>query len=636
MCGIFGVVDFSKRIDLLSFSEALNTLEHRGPDSGNGEFFEEEAFNLFLGHRRLSIIDLNAGANQPMYNQSRSKVIIFNGEIYNYLELRKELIDLGYSFLSSSDTEVILASFEEWGENCLNRFIGMFAFVIYDKDLNEIFVARDRVGVKPLFIAEFNNCISFSSELKPLVGLAGFDKTISKRALTDYFRLGYVPAPLSIYSCVRKMVPGSYLKYNLHSRVLNESVYWDVNSYFKRPKLSIDYFEAKGVLKDVIFSACEYRMVSDVPVGVFLSGGYDSSLVTAVLQKSATSPIHTFSVGFEDPNYDESSFSSAVAGYLGTNHTEYICSELEAQSIIPELPFYYDEPFGDSSAIPTILVSRLAKKRVDVALSADGGDELFAGYNKYSNALKAHSLKSKVPRFLRPLIGKSIEVAPAFMLEKLSGKKPNRDISMKFSNIFTSDLSELEFMQLISTSSMKHNSIFNESVLLDSIDKSAFGRLSDLDGIEKLDQLLALDFKTYLPDDILTKVDRATMSVSLEGREPLLDHRLIELACQLPTDFKMRDGKKKLILKDIVHDYIPKEIMDRPKMGFGIPVVDWMRQDLADLFCSYITRDKLQVTGFFNEDEILSMLKSYLKGDNSQFTLLWYIFTFLMWYDKWK
>ncbi len=637
MCGILGIFDFNKSYEKERFNDALDTLTHRGPDAGECEVISLNHCDIYLGHRRLSIIDLHSSANQPMFNIRGNKVIIFNGEIYNYRDIRLDLIGLGYEFKTDSDTEVILSSYEEWGESCLSKFIGMFAFSIYDLEKKTAFIARDRVGVKPLYYSAFNNCFAFSSELKALLNIPGFGNEINKNALGQYLKFGYIPAPSSIYSGTFKLLPGNYIIYNLQDQTYNIKEYWNVLNYYNKPELDLPYSELKENLKEIISSACNYRMIADVPVGVFLSGGYDSSMVAAMVQKDSTNPIHTFSIGFDDEKYNEANYARAVSDFLNTKHTEYVCSKKESQDIIPDLPYFYDEPFGDSSSIPTILVSRMAKKQVDVALSADGGDEIFGGYNKYSNSIKTVGLKNQIPSFLRTPFGAMFNNIPVEIIGKFIGKKTDKDIVRKFSLALRNDLGEFEFMKLISTSNSEKN-IFDELILEKSDDKfpSNFDDIEQILNVNSVNQMLAIDFKTYLPDDILTKVDRATMSVSLEGREPLLDHRLIEFSASLPIKYKINKGNKKIIFKDIVHDYIPKNIMDRPKMGFGIPVKDWMRTDLIDLFRSYLTPDKIKNTGVLNASKIDQMLQSYLQGDDSYFTLLWYVFNFMMWYEKWK
>ena len=337
----------------------------------------------------------------------------------------------------------------------------MFAFAIYDLENKIAFIARDRVGVKPLYFSTFNNCFAFASELKALLKIPGFVNDIDKSALFQYFKYGYIPAPSSIYSGTFKLLPGNYIIYNIKDQIYDIKEYWNVLSFYNKPELELPYAELKENLKDIISSACNYRMVSDVPVGVFLSGGYDSSMVAAMIQKDSSNPIHTFSIGFDDEKYNEANYAKAVSNFLNTNHTEYFCSKKESQDIIPDLPYFYDEPFGDSSSIPTILVSRMAKKKVDVALSADGGDEIFGGYNKYSNSIKTVGLKNRIPSFLRGSSGAMFNNIPIEIIGKFIGKKTDKDIVRKFSLALTNDLGMFDFMKLISTSNSENN-LFEE------------------------------------------------------------------------------------------------------------------------------------------------------------------------------
>jgi asparagine synthase (glutamine-hydrolysing) len=375
-------------------------------------------------------------------------------------------------------------------------------------------------------------------------------------------------------------------------------------------------------------------MIADVPVGVFLSGGYDSSLITAILQK-ACGNIKTFSIGFEEDEYNEAHHAKKVATYLGTMHTEKYCNRGEAQKIIPTLSTYYDEPFADSSAIPTILVSQLAKERVKVALSADAGDELFGGYNKYSNAILSQELRNKIPSFGRKLAGYTFRSLPTSFISKVRGKDTPADLVDKFSRALTHNLDAFAIMKLISKAYGKEHAIrklFSTPVKYTS---SSFDEIAKLSGKDEVSQMLAIDYKTYLVDDILTKVDRATMSVSLEGREPLLDHRLIEFAARLPSQYKIDKLNKKIILKDLTHRYIPKNIMDRPKMGFGVPVRDWMRNELKEVFEYYLSSKSINENYLFNSKQIAEWKQKYYNGDNSYFPILWNIFIYLMWHERW-
>ncbi|NQV74416.1 MAG: asparagine synthase (glutamine-hydrolyzing), partial [Bacteroidetes bacterium] len=402
MCGISGFVDFKKQLDKESLKGMVHSTTHRGPDDSGCEFYSNQAEHIGLGHNRLAIIDLTAAGHQPMHFDDLS--IVFNGEIYNFGEIKDELTKAGHSFKSHSDTEVILHAYKEWGNSCVDRFIGMFAFAIYDRGCSSIILFRDRAGVKPLYYYWNNDLFLFGSELKSFSKIGNFIKEIDFDAVNLFMDYGYVPAPFSIFKNCMKLYPGHILILDLSGKNYTISKYWDVADYYRLPKLKISYEEAKTKLESLLISAFNYRMISDVPVGVFLSGGFDSTAVAAILQKGRKEKIKTFTIGFQEGN-NEAPYAKDIASYLGTDHTEYYCSIREAQDILPLLPYYYDEPFADSSAIPTILVSRIAKKEVTVSLSADGGDEIFAGYIYYRSFVKTADLLLKIPSILRKILG---------------------------------------------------------------------------------------------------------------------------------------------------------------------------------------------------------------------------------------
>ncbi len=380
MCGILGFVDFHCDSSVALLEAMTESLHHRGPDYQDSFHSDQGIFILGLGHTRLAILDTSASGNQPMHFQNWS--IVLNGEIYNFREIREELLMLGHHFVSESDTEVVLKSFASWGKECVDRFIGMFAFVIYDHKKQELYACRDRLGVKPLFYYFDGDILIFGSELKPLMKHPSFRKEINFDAMQLYFQYGYVPGPLCIFEQTNKLEPGTWLTFSIETKKISISKYWEITDYYSKPILNIRYEDAVDEVHYLLQSSCKYRMVADVPVGLFLSGGYDSSTVTAILQKDAIQPLKTFTIGFPD-GLDESQHARKVAAYLGTDHTSYDCTKEDAISIIPTLPFYFDEPTSDISAIPTILAARLAKEQVTVALSADGGDEIFAGYDGY-------------------------------------------------------------------------------------------------------------------------------------------------------------------------------------------------------------------------------------------------------------
>lgn len=630
MCGITGFIDFQENSSEDVLRSMLNTLSHRGPD-GDGVFFHElEKFNIGLGHKRLSIIDLNDSANQPFLY--KDWVIVFNGEIYNYQEIRQELITLNHKFLTNSDTEVIIHSFEEWGESFIHRFIGMFAFVIYNRIDNQFRVYRDRAGVKPFYYYWANGLFLFCSELKALHEHPCFKKEIDFDALALFLKYSYVPAPHCIFKNVFKLLPGHFLLFDTFEKNYNVQKYWDVNDFYSREKLNIDEKEAILETECILKKAFDYRMVADVPVGVFLSGGYDSSAVTCILQKDRTERLKTFTIGFHEQKYNEAPYAKEVAKYLGTDHTEYYCTVSEAKEILPTLPYYYDEPFGDSSAIPTILVSKLARKDVSVSLSADGGDEIFGGYNRYPIIEGMNRSIGRLPDFTRKIVYHTSglinpERIPVIKEKKLVGQRyaklrklfqePN---AINYLKSMCSVIDEVTLKKLLLHYDKELPTYFDEKC--DSI-------------VSLLDRVLAKDYKTYMVDDILTKVDRATMSVGLEGREPFLDHTIIEWVSKLPNHFKIRNGNKKYLLKSIVHQYIPKEMMDRPKAGFAIPIEDWFQKELSDYFETYMNKDYIVKQGIFNFEEISKWILNYQLGKKEYISQIWNVLMFQLWYQKW-
>lgn len=630
MCGITGFIDYNKLTKKETLISMVNVLNHRGPDEAGTQLFEQNKCIVGLGHKRLSIIDLSKSANQPM--QYKNLSIVFNGEIYNYKKIRDELLNLGHTFQTDSDTEVILRSFSEWGEKCIDKFIGMFAFVIYNELTKELILFRDRVGVKPLYYYEKDGLFLFSSELKSFHKHPNFTKIIDNDSVGMFFKYGYVPEPYSIFKYTSKLPAGHYLKFNLNNGKKKIIKYWDVNTYYSKPKLNISEKEALNKLEFLCKSAFQYRMVSDVPVGVFLSGGYDSSYVTALLQKNQKEKIKTFTIGFEDINYNEANYARKIANHIGTDHHEYYCTRDDAKKVISKLPLIYDEPFGDSSAIPTYLVSKMAKEKVTVALSADGGDEVFAGYTKYKNIIKYNKILNKIPKFLYPLFGYfiSIKVTQSILnlFLGLKSKSYYDGLSMilksrgSFSEILEMSVSKMSFSEL--------NKLMIKKVNRKNNNFNSYSKNFSL-----LDTCLCLDYKTYLVDDILTKVDRAAMAVSLEGREPLLDHRIIEFVAQLPDNFKINGSIQKFLLKQLTHKLIPKEMLERPKSGFAIPLVNWFREDLKGLLLQNLNEYKLHKQKLFNVKYVIKAKDSYLNGNDESFYFIWNMIIFQMWYEEW-
>jgi len=606
-------------------------IQHRGPD-GDGHFLDgtDTAF-VGLGHRRLSIIDLSSAASQPMYY--KQFVIIFNGEIYNYSEVRDVMAGKGHTFTTHSDTEVILHAYEEWGKHCVEHFIGMFTFVIYDKNKQQVFCIRDRAGVKPFFWYFKDGLFLFGSELKSFHQHPDFIKELNTDAVAAFMQFGYVPVPHCIFSNTFKLQPGHHLTIDLAKKDIQVGKYWDVLDAYNQPKLNISLPEAIEESERILEKAFRYRMVADVPVGVFLSGGYDSTCVTALLQKNSTAKINTFTIGVHDKGLNEAEFAKETAKLLGTNHTEYYCTVNEALEIVPTLPFFYDEPFADSSAIPTILVSKLARQQVTVALSADAGDEIFAGYNKYDYVARVKRKLDKVPAPLRKGIANVMEHVPAHRVPYFN-KKP----------LFTTRYKKI--MHLLKDNSAKELLLNMSSLYFpDELNRlfvqpprhlsSYFDEQLDPAYADDLSYMMAIDYKSYMLDDILQKVDRASMSVSLEGREPFLDQHIIEFAARLPSNFKLHKGVKKYLLRQIVHKYVPASMMERPKMGFGIPIAAWLKNELRPFVDEATDATFLQQQGLFTVSEVQVLIKEFYNGKEQLYTKIWYLLMFQLWYKRW-
>ncbi len=632
MCGISGFIDFNHNSSYDLLCKITNVMYHRGPDGSGYEFFQADNFQLGLGHRRLSIIDLSETGKQPM--QYEHLWITFNGEIYNYNEIKKELLNLNHKFIGHSDTEVILHAFAQWGISCIDKFIGMFAFVIYDAKKEEIYCVRDRAGVKPFYYYWRDGLFLFSSELKSFHQHPQFKKEINLDAVAAFMQFGNVPTPYCIFTHCHKLKPGHFIHFTLSSSSFVIQKYWDVYDAYNKPKVDISFNEAKVETEKVLKSAFNYRMVSDVPVGVFLSGGYDSACVTALLQKDRPEKLKTFTIAVPDIGLNEAVYAKDVAKHLGTDHYEYECTQKEALSLIVDLPFYYDEPFADSSAIPTTLVCKMAKKQVTVALSADAGDEIFAGYNRYDYLMKYGKRINQLPSLLRMTSFQIMNIIPADKIpvlknkynfhnryEKLKGllKDPSpKNMMLNLSRQFD----ELEMIQLMKS---KVN-MLETAYLSNELKNRSYSPLA---------YMMAIDYQTYLLDDILQKVDRASMTASLEGREPFLDHRIIEWAAQLPDSYKYYKGSKKHIIKEIVHQYIPKELMDRPKMGFAIPIENWLMTDLKEKVCYYLDNTKIEGQNIFNAKVVHKIRSDFYSGKKELALKLWYLLMFQMWYEKW-
>ena len=626
MCGIVGLIDLTHKSTETQLKSMVSTLNHRGPDSQDQFVLKKNDYSIGLAHARLSIIDLTPSANQPM--KFKNLQIVFNGEIYNYKEIKVELENLGHQFKTSSDTEVILHAYKVWGKDAVHRFIGMFAFAIYDEQEDKLFLCRDRAGVKPLFVYQHKDLLLFASELKAFHKHPLFKKELNVDAVQTYFSFGYVPSPYCIFENCYKVDAGEHITYNLKDLEYKKEKYWSIETFYQQDKFDISYKEAKHQVHELLKSSYAYRMVSDVPVGVFLSGGYDSTSVAAILQEQSDKPIKTFTIGFKEGN-NEAPYAKETAKYLGTDHYEYYCTEKEAQEVIPELAFNYDEPFADSSAIPTTLVSKFAKQKVTVSLSADGGDEIFAGYDRYHKFSKKINKINNSNYFMRgvssSLISAFSDVLPiTFERQKHILKSLSKNLKYKDSEL------AIKFYETV-----KRMPDFHFSKFFNATKNTSYGFEINESNLSVTEQLMAVDYKNYLQNDILTKVDRATMTHSLEGREPMLDHRLAEYLARLPVDFKYKNGITKRILKDIVYDYVPRSMMERPKSGFSIPVIKWLREDLSIYLDDYLSKEKLNQLEFINTDYALYLVKRF-KADKLYYSpIIWKLLMFMMWWERW-
>jgi asparagine synthase (glutamine-hydrolysing) len=636
MCGITGFIDRAgirlERDSSKIIEQMTNTLHHRGPDGGSTQLLELDEIQIGLGHRRLAIIDLTDHGKQPM--QFCDLWITFNGEIYNYQEIKQELTKLGHSFTGNSDTEMILHAFAQWGEKCLDRFIGMFAFVLINTKEQTAFAARDRAGVKPFFYYQNDGLFLYSSELKAFHEHPDFKKEIDPSAVAAFMQYGNVPTPHCIFKNCLKLKPGHFLKFDLKSNRIETQQYWNVYDSYNKPKLDISFSEALDKTENLLTSAFNYRMVADVPVGVFLSGGYDSVSVTALLQKDRSEKLKTFTIAVPDIGLNEAPFAKELADHIGTDHTEIICSQKDAIDLIPNLPFYYDEPFGDSSAIPTTLVSLMARKHVTVALSADGGDEIFAGYNRYDYLMRHGKKIANLPSPIRRTMAGMMEMIPADRIPVLKNKYNFHNRYEKLKGILR-DPSPEKIMQSLTWQFEPDRLKELMTQEFDLLETAYSSQELKKEYYTPLSYMMAIDYTTYMVDDILQKVDRATMTASLEGREPFMDQRIIEFAAQLPDDYKYHNGIKKYILREVVHRHVPKEMMDRPKMGFAIPIADWLRTDLRDLLETYLSEERIKKEGFFNWEYVLKLKTQFLLGKKEYDLKIWYLLMFEMWMEKW-
>lgn len=624
MCGICGFV--SKRDINLERLKAMNdTMYHRGPNDSGEEIYEiQGGYRIGFAQRRLSILDLSKLGHQPMHSVNKRVSVVYNGEIYNFNELKEELSD--YPFRSNCDTEVIIAAYLRWGIDCVQHFNGMFAIALFDRDSKMVYLIRDRIGKKPLYYWLDGENLVFASELKPIITCPGFGKNIRKDVLSRYLYQQYINAPDTIFEDVYKVEPGGILSF-CEGKIQSRK-YWDIKEVYREQKKKQvgDYAAAKSELKALLQSAVASRMIADVPLGAFLSGGYDSSLITAIAQEHSHEPVKTFSIGFNEERYNEAKYAKQVADYLGTNHTEMYIDEKQMFDLVESIPEYYDEPFADSSQIPSMLVAALARKQVTVALSGDGGDEFFCGYNIYENVAQAQMLD--IPGGMvhgicnLPLLNKTgLGDRLPFRVRVIAGNR-NKETKTQFG---AGNYIERAGKMVRNGANMLPCHYEMESKYGE--DKWQIRRM-------------LLDMDTYLPGDILCKVDRATMKYSLEARCPILDKEVMEYSYRIPHKYKYCRGDKKHILKDIAYDYIPKELLDRPKVGFGVPLDKWLRGPLKERLLAYSEKGYLEKQGIFDADYVSGMIREYVKtGDGGPATganyskLSWSFYIFEQWYQ---
>ncbi len=640
MCGIAGLWDPSRRGgDLAESIRAMtDAMVHRGPDS-SGYWHDNEA-GMALGHRRLSIVDLSEAGHQPMLSADGRWVLTYNGEIYNADDLRSELEARGARFRGHSDTEVLVEAFALWGvEATLPRLIGMFAFAAWDSRERRLYLVRDRLGIKPLYWGWFGQLLLFGSELKALRAHGGWTPEVDRDSVAAFMRHNYVPGPWTIYRNVSKLPAGGLVVFR-PGREPEVTRYWSLEEVVRTGiahRTTMDETEATDALEALLSDAVRRRMVADVPLGAFLSGGIDSSTVVALMQANASRPVRSFSIGFHEQGYNEATYAKDVAAHLGTDHTELYVEPQHARDVIPRLADMFDEPFADSSQIPTFLVSEMTRRHVTVALSGDGGDELFAGYVRYFQAMKLFPVLERLPAGLRAAISGMIRVLPPSTWSALFQLVPQRyrppqpgDRMHKLAGILNESLGSY-YRYLVS-----HWPEPDALVLGAREHRGILWNLDERQVSDPIERMQYLDTATYLPDDILTKVDRASMAVSLEARVPLIDHRVVAFAWTLPPALKVRDGTGKWLLRRVLARYVPDRLIDRPKMGFGVPIDGWLRGPLRDWAEDLLSEKRLAAEGLLNPAMIREKWAQHLGGRVNHQYLLWDILMFQAWKARWS
>lgn len=645
MCGITGFYqagaadrgDMTRTLDVMS-----NTLIHRGPDSA-GIWIDGNA-GIYLAHRRLSILDLSPSGNQPMHSPGGRYVITFNGEIYNFLELRARLAKDGYTFRGGSDTEVMLAAIEAWGlERAIKSFIGMFAFALWDRQEKQLILARDRLGEKPLYYGWQGATFLFGSELKALRRHPAWENTINRDAAGLYVRHNFIPAPWSIFKNIFKLLPGACLILDIQTRQHRFETFWSLAETFRsglETPLKLPSEEIVSLLEDKLVEIIKRQMIADVPVGAFLSGGIDSSTVVALMQSQRSTPVKTFTIGFDEDEFNEAKFARAVAQHLGTDHTELYVSPRTVLEVIPEISRIYDEPFADSSQLPTYLISNLTRQQVTVSLSGDGGDELFCGYPRYFQAHNSWSRISRHPLFARRFLSAIILGLPQSVIDDLmywplkwfsernpfhAGERLRRRTSSwsceSFQEYYRHLISYWPDTSVV-TGSKGIDYVMNMPVTVDFAGDS-------------YKQMQYFDAACYLPDDILTKVDRAAMAHSLETRIPFLDHEFIELAVRVPTRVNLMHRQGKWPLREILKRHVPAELIERPKQGFAVPLAQWLKNELRDWAGDLLSGDAIKQSGMFDERQVQKLWNDHISGTADYSFHLWSILVYQSWHHHW-
>ncbi len=630
MCGIAGIFHTHPRTDAASLhaeaTRMADALRLRGPDAGG--VWADEASGVALSHRRLSIIDLSPDGAQPMVSASGRYVVSYNGEIYNYQELRARL---DYPWQGHSDTQVLLAAVEAWGiEKALQEMNGMFAFALWDAREKTLTLARDRMGEKPVYYGWVGDAFVFTSELKALRTVEGFRPSINREALTMLMRTSYIPAPHSIYEGIHKLEPAHYITLSAGQRGAVAKPYWSFEKMARAQsarRFGGTVRDATDALDALMRHAVGQRMMSDVPLGAFLSGGVDSSTIAALMQAQSSRPVQTFTIGFNEQGFDEAPYAKAVAQHLGTDHHELYVTPREAAAVIPNLPHIYDEPFADSSQIPTFLVAQYARRHVTVALSGDGGDEMFGGYNRYLRGPALWRAISALPLPLRRLVAKALLVAHHTLAGKISGNSRTQRLVRKLGNYYEKigTASAQEFYRGLCSI---HN--HPEELVLGA--KAEMLANDDM-GLPFAEWMMMQDALTYFAGDILTKVDRAAMAVSLETRTPFTDPELMGFAWQLPLDMKIRDGQGKWLLRQVLDRYVPTSLIERPKAGFAVPIGEWLRGDLKPWAEALLAPDRLAREGYFNVQAVEEMWRQHQTHERDREHQLWNILMFQSWLE---